>query len=267
MIDNFICQTVASNGNAATIYLENAVTGFGKFSDAFTTDTVVYYTLIDGNNKETGVGEYNPTNETLTRTKAFTAIVGGTYRKEPVTFISYSNTAIVASMNSVEALLHKKVSWVKENLPLQVFTTMGGTVKGFVAPTLTRQDDFLTGQYFLPNNIVEGSEAYIELLLKTEASANNQVSLVTEYIAAIPATALSLVHRETTRHLFTEGQSNAPELVRIPLTGVGVRNASVAFNIYRDFQDGLDTVNSTLTILGSRIVYQINRVSSLEVDD
>ena len=83
MIDNFICQTVASSGSDALISLANALNGFGKFKDAFTANGVVYYTLIDGDNKETGMGNFNPNNQTLERTRVFTVVSGTDYIKEP----------------------------------------------------------------------------------------------------------------------------------------------------------------------------------------
>lgn len=268
MIDNFICQTVSEAGSNKTIFLSGAVTGFGKFSDAFSTNTVVYYTLIDGNNKETGVGNFNPSLQTLERIKVFTVVAGGVYRKNPVTYLNYSNTAIVASMNSIEALLANKVSWVKEPIQIQLFSTMGSLVKGFVVPTLTRKEDYVSGQCFLPQNIKIGSEVYIELLFKSKAATNNQISLITEYMYVTPNVALpTQVNKETTRYMFEEGGVNAAETVRIPLSQVTESNTSLVFNLKRAFEDGLDTVDSTLAILGARLCYQIDRMGHIELDN
>lgn len=263
MIDNFICQTVASSGSDALINLANALNGFGKFKDAFSASGVVYYTLIDGNNKETGLANFDVLNETLERIKVFTVVSGGTYRKDPVTYMSYSNTAIVACMNSVEALLATRVSWVKEPLQLQAFTSMGSTVKGFIAPTLTREQDYLTGQYFLSNKALKGGEVFLELLIKSESALRNQVNLITDYIYVNDGSAIPDVSRENTLYTFQNVLDNAAETVKIPLGLVPDNESSLVINLTRDFSNGLDTVESRLVVLGARICYQIDKLSTL----
>lgn len=96
MLADFVRETTATTGTG-TLTL-SAVTGFGRFSDAFATGERVYYALKSGNgDRETGIGTVGAGN-TLARTLVLTTLVGATYTTSSPTAISLTGTSdVIAS--------------------------------------------------------------------------------------------------------------------------------------------------------------------------
>lgn len=264
MIDNFVCQLVAGAGtNSATIVLGSTVAGYTDFESVFNVNDKVFYTLIDGNDKESGVGTLN--NGSITRTKAFMRIRSGTVTKNPSSFLSYSSTAYLASMNSVEALTYTTPVWVKENIELRSAGSTGTLFKGLLTLSLAYESDILLGQFSLPNNVLIGSETYLELLVHNPGSSTEQIVLLTEFAKVSPDVAHQEVFTDTTMYNFEYGGDSTPEAIQVYLGTVEDSNETYLFNIRRDFENGLDTADSNINLLSARLCYQINKQGTLDI--
>jgi hypothetical protein len=75
MFGNWIKENTTTSGTG-TMTL-SAVTGFERFSDAFSVGDLVYYEIRDGNNREAGIGTLGASN-TLARTTVLETLVAGT---------------------------------------------------------------------------------------------------------------------------------------------------------------------------------------------
>lgn len=264
MINNFVCQLVAGAGtNSATINLGSTVTGYADFKSVFSVGDKVFYTLIDGNDKETGVGVLN--NGSLTRTKVFMRIRSGVLTKNPTTFLSYSSTAYLASMNSVEALTYTTPVWVKENVELRSAGVTGALFKGLLTLSLSHDSDVLLGQFNLPNNVLIGSDVYLELLVHNSGSDTEQIVLLTEFAKVTPDVVQQEVFTDTTMYNFEYGGDETPEVIQIYLGTVESDNETYLFNIRRDFENGLDTADRDINLLSARLCYQINKQGTLDI--
>lgn len=87
MYANWVKETTvtAGTGGIAT----SAVAGWRRFSDIFAVGDIVYYTIQDGNNRETGIGTLAAGN-TMARTTIFEKYEGGVTTQNPGTGINLS---------------------------------------------------------------------------------------------------------------------------------------------------------------------------------
>jgi len=84
MYGDWIQMTCTTSGTGAIT--PSAVTGYSQLSDQFMNPSVVKYSLVDGNNRESGFGVWNGT--TLTRTYVTETLVSGTF-----TYVTAANAA------------------------------------------------------------------------------------------------------------------------------------------------------------------------------
>lgn len=92
MLANWIRETTATTGTGA-ITLGGAPSGYITFGTRFANGSLVQYTIVDGNNRECGIGTYS--SGVLTRTTKLEKLDGGTYSSNPGTGISLSGSAVV----------------------------------------------------------------------------------------------------------------------------------------------------------------------------
>ena len=78
--------TTAGTGNIGTV----AIPGWRRFFDVFAANDVVYYTIQDGNNRETGIGTLGGTPNTMTRTTVLEKYEGGVTTVNPSVGINLS---------------------------------------------------------------------------------------------------------------------------------------------------------------------------------
>lgn len=107
---NLISQLVTTVGTGA-LTLSTANTGFTTIASVFTDGATMFYSIVDGNNKEVGYGTYASGTNTLTRDKIFETIVSGTYDNTSPTAISLSGAATVSVSPSIQALTTHMSSW------------------------------------------------------------------------------------------------------------------------------------------------------------
>lgn len=93
---DWVKQTVASAPGTGVVTLGAAVATYTTFANAgIQNGETVYYTIVDGNNRERGIGTYSSTGPTLTRTWIQAKIENGVYSDNPGTGLDLSATAIV----------------------------------------------------------------------------------------------------------------------------------------------------------------------------
>ena len=95
---DWIKQAVTGTPGTGAIALGSAVSGFIRLADdtRVTNNSLVYYTIEDGANRERGIGTYSTTGPTLTRTAIHAKLDTGTYSENPGTGLSLTSAAIVS---------------------------------------------------------------------------------------------------------------------------------------------------------------------------
>lgn len=91
-IANGVKETTTTVGTGTMTLV--AVTGFARFSAAFSNGTLVPYAIKDGDNWEWGVGTVGASN-TLARTTVQSKLVSGTFTQGGTTAITLSGSAEV----------------------------------------------------------------------------------------------------------------------------------------------------------------------------
>ena len=71
-------QETTTTSGTGTVTLAGAVAGFQSFGTAIGNANTTYYTLVDGNNWEVGIGTYTSSGTTLARTTVLSSSAGGT---------------------------------------------------------------------------------------------------------------------------------------------------------------------------------------------
>lgn len=107
MLANWVKQATATTGTG-TITLGAAETGYVAFGDQFADGDVVYYTIEDGNNRESGIGTYTATGTTLSRDTVLETLVSGTFDNTSPTAITLSGSAIVSCSATSQSFLQSK---------------------------------------------------------------------------------------------------------------------------------------------------------------
>ena len=90
----WVKESTATTGTGA-ITLGGAVTGFTTFASQVTPGQTVLYAVVDGNNRELGVGTLTNAT-TLTRTTVRATLTGGTFASNPANGLNLSGNAEVA---------------------------------------------------------------------------------------------------------------------------------------------------------------------------
>ena len=94
---SWVKQGTSTTGTGTITLDGSAPTGYQAFSNAFATGDAIPYTIIDGNNRESGYGTLTSgANWTLSRDVVYETLVSGTYAKYPsASAITLSGSAIV----------------------------------------------------------------------------------------------------------------------------------------------------------------------------
>lgn len=128
---DWIRESTSTTG-AGTITLGGATdSSFMAISDSSIADgDLVPYSIIDGNDRENGIGTYTASGTTLARTTVLSTWVSGVYDDTAPTAISLTGNAIVfVDINSFQAM--SKRYTVVENELIRSGATLNGTTTGY----------------------------------------------------------------------------------------------------------------------------------------
>ena len=111
MINNWVREKTPTIGTGA-IALDQPVVGYIRFSSAFADQDQVHYSIIDGDDRENGVGIYNGQSNTLTRFYVLETLVNGSYLKgRNLSPISLSGNAFITCMPSTQSITSTEPMW------------------------------------------------------------------------------------------------------------------------------------------------------------
>ena len=111
MINNWVREKTPTVGTGS-VALDQPVQGYIRFSAAFSDQDQIHYSIIDGDNRENGVGIYNSQSNTLTRFYVLETLVNGSYVKgRNLTPISLSGNAFITCMVSTQSITSFEPMW------------------------------------------------------------------------------------------------------------------------------------------------------------
>ena len=171
---DWIIENCSTTGTGSLV-LTGAITGFATFS-AVTNDTdLVYYSIEDGLNRETGIGTYASAGNEIARTTVKSTLFDGVYTKSPGIGISLTGGSIIAC-TVIASLLNDKESTDQKGIadgyasldattkvPEAQIPTHTGDVTGDTA--LTVAADAITYakiQNVAANNVILGNDTAVD---------------------------------------------------------------------------------------------------------
>jgi hypothetical protein len=127
MIGNFISQKISSSGTG-NLVLGDAISSYATVDQVFSNGDQLFYVIIDGNNRETGLGTYDSGAGEIVRDVAapnaiFETYSSGSYDSAPVAGISLSGNAILAVAPSIQALTTHLPVWKRKYANLLIGTS------------------------------------------------------------------------------------------------------------------------------------------------
>lgn len=127
-IANWVRQNTSTVG-LGSLVLTDVVQSFIRFSAAFANNDKVFYSIVDGNDRENGLGTYISASNSITRDVIFETLVNGAYTSSSPTAISLTGSAVVSVMPTTQSLLTHDPVW-KTLYP----TVINSPATGYTAP-------------------------------------------------------------------------------------------------------------------------------------
>ena len=180
---NWIIENCSTVGTGALV-LTGSLTGFTTFSTVANDTNLIYYSIEEGVNKETGVGTYNSAGNSITRTTITATLVNGTYTSNPGIGITLAGGSVVAC-TIIDTLVNDKESTDQKGIvngyasldsnvlvPEAQIPTHTGDVTGSTELTIT--DDVVTYakvQNVVANNVILGNNTAVGSIVQELTAA------------------------------------------------------------------------------------------------
>jgi hypothetical protein len=266
MIANWVRESITSAGTG-DIYLNGTFDGFIKFSDAFSNTQRCFYSVLDGTNRESGVGIYSSSANTITRAYVFATLVNGVHNVDSPQAINISSAGIIDCMITTESISRHAIA-VKEQIVPPIFlgsADEGLYVKNGVVGNVielpsgaNKTKVYLTG---IPRDILNHASGNIklELLVLTTDMAATEARLNVFFNAGVSETLGVIIN-----------QVNTPDnvgynIVSLPFlsTTADLLTGSLEVTIQRSGAVE-DTFTGSVFIGLVRFVYDSNKVGDVE---
>ena len=131
-LKNWVRQKVSTVGTGS-IVLTDSASSFIRVSAAYADGQGVFYSLIDGNNRENGYGIYTAAGNTITRSVIFESLVSGAYTNSAVAPITLTGNAYMSVMATTKSILTHDPIWkTLESTPM-VESSLGYASPGVIA--------------------------------------------------------------------------------------------------------------------------------------
>lgn len=246
MIGNLVSQTVTNSGTG-NMTLGAARDGFTDIASLFVNSAYLFYTLVDGNDKELGVGQYNSATNQVSRIHIFENIISGTRYKPVSNPLNFSSGSILSISNNMEALLQTHQKW--ECCPLQLTGNNSTTVDNQEVITLATSADYFQVKTMLPSNLVAGQTARIEWLVQNTVDESGIARLNGAW-KQLEAGSTGQGSTLVTDLSFTDAN---PIIEQLTTTEINTLHTGYHATWYLDREDTATTITGNVLVWGARI--------------
>lgn len=270
MIANLVRQKVTSSGVGA-IVLGAAASASTTVGSTFSDGDKIFYSLIEGNNRETGQGTYNSGPNTITRDFIFEIVTDEAgYDNEPAAGIELTGSAEVTVSPSVQALTTHLPSWkrifsqapgIHDAYPTQAgfSNLLGGVRVPAFADGVTESLPIL---FPMNHDISANTEVFFGIHWAPGNANAGNVRWGFEYHMAVPGTpflATNIIYIGSTTNAQAEEyiyQEFAESIV------VPSPDAIIAGRLFRDGPHANDSYAGTAQLLHMSGVYKASRLGT-----
>jgi hypothetical protein len=191
MLANWVRQRVLA-ATTGSIALGAAVDSFVSCDKVFMNDGKVHYSIEDGLNRETGVGTYIQSSNTLVRDDAFETLINGVYNNNVLAPMQISNEAIVMVSGTVQGLTTHVPVWkdligfLTQNASTSYLTPDVKPFAGTIETYMFRDDlvESLSVQFDTPHDIQVGAIMVPHIRWSPNTNDVGTVRWGIEYVAA-----------------------------------------------------------------------------------
>lgn len=257
MISNFIKQSVTNTGTGV-IQLGDVVDGFAETSDVFPNNSYLFYCLVDGMNKETGVGKYISASNSVERVHIFENIINGILHNPASTPLEISTNSSFYVGNSAQAQNGCLPSWHSVNVPLRFTNT--AKISNLDFGLLDVNADDCLGNIALSNLITNNSNLLLSFFVSNSLNEVNDFDLDLIYSYGIPTNPINAL--TINKVVSSIPQTNTINKITFDLGNVGKKNSSLAFNLKRNDGSASDTYSSFLRVHSACLEYKVTKFAN-----
>lgn len=270
-IANWVRQNTSTVG-LGNLVLTDVVQSFIRFSAAFANNDKVFYSIIDGNNRENGLGTYTAAGNIISRDVIFETLVNGAYTSSSPPAISLSGTAVVSVMPTTKSLLTHDSIW-KTLYPTIFNSAAGYTAAGNTALVGSIQVpafdaaivESLGMSFILPNDIQPSSFMYPVIHWMPTTTAAGTVRWGIEYsIARVGLdgfTAVTTAYVEQASSLVI-GNHHAIELLDANKIASTDPESVILVRVFRDAAHANDTYAADAGLVSVGLRYQSTQLGT-----
>lgn len=269
---NLVNQNVSTSGTGDLV-LTTAVTGFTTIAAVFANNDKLFYSVIDGNNREVGLGTFDAVNGEITRDKIFETIVAGVFDNTSPTAISLSGTAVVSVSPSIQALTTHMPTWKRINsIPAQndspyadfpAFAVMIGGIKIPYFASAPANNESI--QIIIPvgHDVAENTELFMGVHWAPNDNSAGVVRWGFEYGIAGFDVAYSAATTLTYEHSVAINSSNKQLLSEFATSIVAAGpNSVIVGRLYRDTAHANDTYAGKAGLIQMSAAYQAKYIGT-----
>ena len=114
MLKNWVNQSVITQGTGSLL-LAAELPSFISVATVYNDADEIHYSIVDGNNRENGLGVFTSSNNSISRINVFEKLESGTYEPFPSTPLNLTGSASVSVTPSVKGMVTTAPIW-KENV-------------------------------------------------------------------------------------------------------------------------------------------------------
>lgn len=276
-IANWVRQNTSTIG-IGTLVLTDVVQSFIRFSAAFANADKVFYSIIDGNNRENGYGTYTAAGNTISRDVVFETLVDGAYTSSSPTPIVLSGSAIVSVMPTTKSLLSHDPVWdtlypTMLNTPTAGYTAPGNAaiVGSIQVPVFDASIVESLGMAFvIPNTIKPNSFMYPVIHWEPSTTGAGVVRWGIEYsVAAVASgsfTAVTTAYVDQTSSLVI-GNHHVIEFLDANKIASLAPESVILMRVFRDATHVNDTYPADAGLISVGLRYETSLLGTPKRND
>ena len=269
---NWVKQAVSTVG-VGDIILSDSVASFIRVSAVLADQAKVFYTLIEGNDRENGYGTYTAAGNTIAREVIFETLVNGSFNNSTPSAISLLGTAYMSISPSTKTLLNHDSVWKSLDVSLLLGASEGYTspatatiIGGIVGPAFSAGVvESLGIKFKLGTDIKVGSDIFPMIQWSPDSVDTGVVRWGIEYTKAARDTGAFIANTTIYIEQAAVGVTNTNQSIEfadVDKILVTEPDSLVIGRVFRDSTHVNDTFTGNAILHGVNMYYLANLVGT-----
>ena len=270
MAGNWVKENTLTVGSG-DIILNLAVTSYIRVASVFTDGEQIYYSIIDGENRENGLGTYVTASNSITRDTILETLVGGIFNNASPLPLSLSGSATVGVTPTLKGLTTNEPVWNTIHSQLgredsgYIVPAITPIVGGILVPTFSASvEESLSISFETPHNTKPNSTVFPYVGWSPVGVDVGTVRWGIEYSVADRDTGLFDVATTIYAEQAGSGVANTNQTIEFTAATFPVTqpNTTIIGRVFRDSTHVNDTFTGTASLHTVALSYQTDRVGT-----